>query len=69
MLNEKINVINVGTDVFAEAIKAQGVPAEHLNWKPGKKIISKALDNRVGCYALIEAMKRVIPEEKGKDQW
>ena len=39
MLNEKINVINVGTDVFAEAIKAQGVPAEHLNWKPGKKII------------------------------
>ncbi len=39
MLNDKISVINVGTDVFADAIKAQGVPAEHINWKPGKKTV------------------------------
>ena len=35
MLNDKINVINVGTDVFANAVKEQGIPAEQLNWKPG----------------------------------
>ena len=30
MLNDKINVINVGTDVFADAIKEQGIPAEKV---------------------------------------
>ena len=38
MLNDKISVINVGTDVFADAIKEQGVPAEQLAWKPGDKV-------------------------------
>lgn len=37
MLNDKINVINVGTDVFANAVKEQGIPAEQLNWKPAKR--------------------------------
>ena len=39
MLNDKINVINVGTDVFADAIKEQGIPAEQLNWKPREKAV------------------------------
>ena len=39
MLNDKINVINVGTDVFANAVKEQGIPAEQLNSKPGKKVV------------------------------
>ena len=37
MLNEKINVINVGTDVFCDAIKQQGIDALQLNWKPTEK--------------------------------
>ncbi len=36
MLKDEINVINVGTDVFADAIKQQGGNAVQLNWKPGK---------------------------------
>jgi len=37
MLNDKISVINVGTDVFCDAIKEQGINAEQLNWKPTEK--------------------------------
>ncbi len=38
MLNDKINAINVGTDVFADALDSQSVPVCHLNWKPREKV-------------------------------
>ena len=37
MLDNKINAINIGTDVFADAIAQQNVPVNHLNWKPREK--------------------------------
>lgn len=55
--------IDIGAESDEEAKKAVSVGdtavfegAYHRN---GDKIISKALDNRAGCYVLIEAMKRV----------
>lgn len=37
MLDQEINVVGIGTDVFTDAIKEQGVKAHQLDWKPSKK--------------------------------
>lgn len=31
---EPLRVINIGIEVFAEDLKAQGVPVLHLDWRP-----------------------------------
>ncbi|MBE7092913.1 MAG: DUF1116 domain-containing protein [Clostridiales bacterium] len=38
MLNDKIKVINVGTDTFYDAVKDQGIEGVHLNWQPKAKV-------------------------------
>ena len=37
MLDQEINVVGIGTDIFTDAIKEQGVKAHQLDWKPSKK--------------------------------
>lgn len=31
---EPLRVINIGIEVFAEDLKADGVPVVHLDWRP-----------------------------------
>lgn len=38
MLNQNINVVNVGTDTFSEAVKEQGIPVVQLDWRPRNKV-------------------------------
>ena len=37
MLDQEINVVGIGTDVFTDAIKQHAVKAHQLDWKPSKK--------------------------------
>lgn len=66
MLNDKINVINVGTDVFADAIKEQGIPAEQLNWKPGKKVVMSDRAKEILEKTLYSDFKDKIEEANNK---
>lgn len=55
--------IDIGAETRTEAEKTVSVGDtavfEGIFHQNGNKIISKALDNRTGCYVLIEALKRV----------
>ena len=66
MLNDKINVINVGTDVFANAVKEQGIPAEQLNWKPGKKAVLSERAKEILEKAMYSDFKEKIDEANAK---
>ncbi len=37
MLNDKISAVNIGTDVFCDALKQQNQDAVQIDWKPRKK--------------------------------
>ncbi len=65
--NEKCAIskmyIDVGASDFKEAEKIVSV-GDNANFMgefitQGNRVISKALDNRVGCYVLIEAIKKI----------
>lgn len=66
MLNDKISVINVGTDVFANAVKEQGIPAEQLNWKPGKKVVLSKRAKEILDKAMYSDFKKKIDAANAK---
>ncbi|HWR45672.1 DUF1116 domain-containing protein [Sporomusa sp.] len=47
LLNQKLNVVNVGLELFSQTLGKQDVPTTHVSWRPpagGNKTIAKLLD-------------------------
>ena len=71
----KIEAVNVGTDIFAEALRAQGVNTVQLNWKPYSKakIDSLSVDMVKNLYSVEEkiekANSKVIDIIQKSDPW
>ncbi|WP_094606787.1 hypothetical protein SPSIL_034050 [Sporomusa silvacetica DSM 10669] len=47
LLNQKLNVVNVGLELFSQTLVKQAVPTTHVSWRPpagGNKEVAKILD-------------------------
>lgn len=47
LLNQKLNVVNVGLELFSKTLIKQGVPTTHISWRPpagGNKEVARLLD-------------------------
>lgn len=47
LIGQRIKVINIGLELFAETLKAQGVDVIHVDWRPpagGDKKMAELLD-------------------------
>jgi hypothetical protein len=47
LLQEKVKVVNIGLELFAESLKQQGVETAHVAWQPparGDSELMKILD-------------------------
>ncbi|QDR79844.1 hypothetical protein SPTER_11460 [Sporomusa termitida] len=47
LFNQKLKVVNVGLELFAQTLTRQEVPTTHVSWRPpagGNKVVAKLLD-------------------------
>lgn len=50
LFGQELVVINIGTELFAEALKEQGVKTAHVDWRPpagGDKELAKLLEDLI----------------------
>lgn len=40
LLGENIHAVNIGADIFADALKAQEIETQQLNWTPPSSVPS-----------------------------
>ena len=62
MFGNRLRVLNVGAGHFAEALRAQGAPVTHLDWRPpaGGDLALVAALEKVSSRAVDEANQKVI---------